>query len=190
MLCVWDVQTCRFKLPKLPQRYEKNDWTYSWWMTGYTRLWQVYSIIWQVSWYTESSLNCVFITFESSITCSLHVLCMLAYSNTEKYPQVWNINGGIMCMYSSFTFICQHIPSHDVMCRYMVGYQGVRIPDAVWWWLWSRPGAPKTPGRDNQLTGNSYKSSGHGTSPSQAAVWASLPPRYQLKSFISILLYM
>jgi hypothetical protein len=40
-------------------------------------------------WHVKNSDVCVFITFEleSSITCNLHVLCMLAYSNIEKISQ-------------------------------------------------------------------------------------------------------
>jgi hypothetical protein len=34
-----------------------------------------------------------------------------------------------MCMYLSYTLIPHHIPTYDVISRYMVGYQGVRIPD-------------------------------------------------------------
>ncbi len=34
-----------------------------------------------------------------------------------------------VCMYSSYNSIYRHIPSYDVICRYMVGYQGVRISD-------------------------------------------------------------
>ncbi len=33
-------------------------------------------------------------------------------------------------MYSSYTLISR-MTSYDVICRYMVGYLGVRIPDAV-----------------------------------------------------------
>ncbi len=36
-----------------------------------------------------------------------------------------------MCMYPSYTSIYHAIPSYDGISRYMSGYQGVRIPDAV-----------------------------------------------------------
>ncbi len=76
-------------------------------------------------------LKCVFITFESSISCSSHVLCMLAYSNIRKLSKTW------WWYYSYVPVIYLHIPlytviwqyKYDGICEYMSGYQGVRIPD-------------------------------------------------------------
>ena len=57
-------------------------------------------------------LNCVFITFESSITCSLHVLCMLAYSNIRKLSPSMK-NG--WWSYAYVPVIYLHIPSYTVI---------------------------------------------------------------------------
>ncbi len=48
---------------------------------------------------------------------------------SENCLQVWKLDGGIMCMYPSYTSIYQHVQSYDCIWRYMSGYQGVRIPD-------------------------------------------------------------
>ena len=57
-------------------------------------------------------LKCVFITFESSISCSSHVLCMLAYSNIRKLspsmkPGWWH--------YSYVPVIYLYIPLYTVI---------------------------------------------------------------------------
>ena len=67
-------------------------------------------------------LKCVFITFESSISCSSHVLCMLAYSNIRKLSQSmktwwWH--------YSYVPVIYLHIPLYTVIWRYMRVYVGI-----------------------------------------------------------------
>ena len=130
MQCVWDVHPCRFKHQKPPKRYEKIDSKYSWCVTVYTRLWQVYTSIWQV--YTKSSLYCVFITFDSRITCSLHVMCMMAYSNIRNLSPSMKNAWWHYAYIPSYTSIFQHIPSYDGISRYMPVWQGVRIPDASW----------------------------------------------------------
>jgi hypothetical protein len=78
--------------------------------------------IWQVHTWSQASLNCVFITFESRITCGLHVLCMLAYSNIRKSSQSmknwwWH--------YSYVPVIYLHIPPYTVIWRYMTVYVGI-----------------------------------------------------------------
>jgi hypothetical protein len=75
-------------------------------------------------------LKCVFITFESSITCSLHVLCMLAYSNIRKLSQSmkawwWH--------YAYVPVIYLHIPCHTVIWRYITVYVGISgCQDSRW----------------------------------------------------------
>jgi hypothetical protein len=63
-----------------------------------------------------------FITFESSIQCSLHVLCMLAYSNIRKWSpsmKTWWWN------YAYVPVIYHHIPAYTVIWRYMTVYVGI-----------------------------------------------------------------
>jgi hypothetical protein len=67
-------------------------------------------------------LKCVFITFESRISCSLHVLCMLAYSNIRKVSpsmKTW------WWHYSYVPVIYLNIPLYTVIWRYMRVYVGI-----------------------------------------------------------------
>ena len=67
-------------------------------------------------------LKCVFITFESSISCSSHVLCMLAYSNIRKLSpsmKTW------WWHYSYVPVIYLDIPLYTVIWRYMRVYVGI-----------------------------------------------------------------
>ena len=67
-------------------------------------------------------LKCVFITFESSISCSSHVLCMLAHSNIRKLSpsmKTW------WWHYSYVPVIYLHIPLYTVIWRYMRVYVGI-----------------------------------------------------------------
>ncbi len=76
--------------------------------------------IWQV--HTWSILNCVSISFESSITCSLNVSCMLAYSNIRKWSPTmktwwWHFAYvPVMYLYSLL---------YTVIWRYMKVYVGI-----------------------------------------------------------------
>ena len=75
-------------------------------------------------------LKCVFITFESSISCSSHVLCMLAYSNIRKLSpsmKTW------WWHYSYIPVIYLDIPLYTVIWRYMRVYVGISgCQDSRW----------------------------------------------------------
>ena len=71
--------------------------------------------------------------FSEPLNPAYHVDCMCCVcrhiQTSEKYPQVWKLDGGIIRMYPSYTLIYHSIPSYDGIWRYMSGYQVGRIPD-------------------------------------------------------------
>jgi hypothetical protein len=96
-------------------------------MTGYTRLWQVYSIIWQVK--SELYFYYFWIQHHMQFACVVYAGIFKQRKNIPKYEKLMVI----LCLCTRHillypTIYC-HMTSYDVIWRYMVGYQGVRIPD-------------------------------------------------------------
>ncbi len=119
-------------------------------------------------------LKCVFITFESSISCSLHVLCMLAYSNIRKVSpsmKTW------WWHYSYVPVIYLHIPLYTVIWRYMRVYVGISgCQDSRW--TQARASAPAWGGlRALANNGRNIRAVSHARA---RQVWWYLPTEFEL----------